>query len=184
MAEQAEQLEQYIQERMGDFERYTQLNLKRKLQEQGIELTGDTLRSLRTEVRKNSRDMAFAMLLSFQESGRIQEMKRLNWTKLPPAELIDGEVRFLQLEDYVRRRGVERFAYVPGYKPRTIPTESIAVKRIAWGIAMHIRNGREFKPRAWFNRPFYSSMNRLIDGLITDTQKVTGKVVSAGFELN
>lgn len=68
------------------------------------------------------------------------------------------------LEKWVENLGINKFKFVPGYANGKIPTESIAINRIAWGVKMTRklnRNPQYRKP--WFYKPFYSELGALYD---------------------
>jgi hypothetical protein len=79
-------------------------------------------------------------------------MKGITRTKAPPIEA---------LEDYVRKVGLDRFSYVPGYKYGHFPlASSTAINRIAWGLARaQLRDKADVRPRTWFAKTFYQSIN-------------------------
>jgi hypothetical protein len=87
-------------------------------------------------------------------------MKGITRTKAPPIEA---------LEDYVRKVGLDRFSYVPGYKYGHFSlASSTAINRIAWGLARaQLRDKADVRPRTWFAKTFYQSINRFIDAVIT-----------------
>jgi hypothetical protein len=70
------------------------------------------------------------------------------------------------MEEYVRKVGLSKFSHVPGYQNGRIPTESRAINRIAWGIARARLRDNKTKPKKWFARPFYGTVNTLIESLV------------------
>lgn len=169
-----EEVEKFVGEELHRFEAVALAKLAQMLQQRNLVLSGETLRSLQGEVVAGSRTGVAQLLIAFQESGRIKDMSRVNWKQQAPITV---------LEEYVRKVGVEKFDYVPGYKPRTIPTENVAVNRIAWGIARSLLHENEHKPSRWFAKPFYSLLNGLIDNLVTRYQQATGQVISANLNI-
>lgn len=71
--------------------------------------------------------------ISFNAYGRYIEMRELFYSKFPP---VDG------LIDWVKRKGIGAFKYVPGYQNSTLrPISDRAAARIAWGIAVTRKEG-------------------------------------------
>jgi len=163
-----DELNQILNEELTYWRTYAITRLTESLLRAGVVLSGQTLRNIRAEVLSASQGGAAGLLLYLQESGRIQEMKNISYRKLPPQSAI---------EDFVRKIGVSNFKYVPGYKPGTVPTENIAIRRIAWGIRHAKRRENTTKPKKWFARTFYSSLNVLIDNIVTRYQQTTGQVI-------
>lgn len=150
--------------------------LSAKIREQDLVLTGDLLKSLQYEVLKTAASGVVALQLSFEQSGRMKDMNRLNQRKLPPIE---------RIEEFVREVGVNNFAYVPGYiSAKRIPTESEAVKRIAWGIARSRQMDDNHKPKKWFARPFYSMIDPLITKILIHYQEATLQAITGSIKID
>jgi len=93
----------------------------------------------------------------FQDAGRIRDMKGVTWKKLPPADA---------MEAYVKKIGLGKFKYVPGYKAGRFPiSQKIAMNRIAWGIAKGKQRHNKTVPKKWFAKPFYSMVYDLTENL-------------------
>lgn len=76
-----------------------------------------------------------SIVLSFAAHGRYIDMKELFWHKAPPVDV---------LENWVKKKGVAYFNYVPGYEKRDVnEIDSIpnAARRIAWAIAKNRASG-------------------------------------------
>lgn len=175
MATVQEELDGFVLEELKRFEGVALARLATSLKERNVVLSGETLASLQGEVLKGTQLGTAQLLMAFKESGRIQDMGKVFWKKMPPVSV---------LEDYVRKVGVGKFAYVPGYEGRKAPTESVAIKRIAWGIALHRLDDNAHKPKKWYAKPFYSLLNGLIDSLVTRTQQATGQIIGGSFNIN
>ena len=79
------------------------------------------------------------------------------------------------MEDYVRAVGIDKFGYVPGYRKdakfRVYITDSRAVNRIAWGIAVsRLKLGVKGKRKNAFYNPvrgklIYETGHRMLESL-------------------
>ena len=179
MADQvnSDELSRILNEELTYYRTYALTRLAESMRKAGVVLSGETLKSLHAEVIRASTDNVAGLLLHLKDSGRIREMRNLTWRKLAPQS---------EIEAFVRKVGVSSFKYVPGYKPGHIPTEDIAVRRIAWGIRVAKRRENTTKPKKWYARTFYSSLNILVDNIVTRYQQTTGQVIggsiSDGFQ--
>lgn len=143
--------------------------LASEMHKKKVVLTQETLKSLHQQVLQTAAAGTQQLHLAFADSGRIQDMKRVGYGKLPPVEAI---------EKWVKDVGVSRFGYVPGYGKGNFPiSESAAIKRIAWGIAANKLANNVHKPKKWFAKPFYEMLNPLIDNIVTKYQEATGEVI-------
>lgn len=120
-------------------------------------------------------DGAGAAQLDLKTYGRFRDMKRNTYS---------GPANFEAMLEWVKKIGIQRFKYIPGYDPakRTvnrIPTTSLAMNRIAWGIAWgrFIKfNGRR---KQWLNKYFYGPLqNVLIDSIIKATGRNTVSIIT------
>ena len=135
-------------------------------------LSGDLLNSLAGDVQEQAAKAGAQLFLAFQEAGRIQDMKRVGYRKLPNIEA---------LEQWVRKVGVSKFENIPGYRKSRPYSQVKAATRLAWGIALHRFQTQQHTPRKWFARPFYQLLTPLIDRLVTRAQEHTGQTIAAGF---
>lgn len=148
------------------------LVMQRKIQEAGFVVTGELLNSLRKQSMIVAKDLYAEFSIGFAGYGRFKDMRQLLYTKMPPIDV---------LEDYVRAIGLENFGYVPGYRKdakfRVYITDSRAVNRIAWGIAMNRRKegvtgGRK---KAFYNptrgRLVYQVRDRIMEALPPEIMK-------------
>ena len=115
----------------------------------------------------------------FAQYGRIKDMKGpLNRTKAPPIE---------ELEAYVKKVGLSKFSYIPGYTGRSkvLPTSDRAINRIAWGLARaKLRDNAQVRPKYWFAKTFYSSINHFIDAVTTRYLAATGTHLAASLNID
>jgi hypothetical protein len=157
-----EQLDRYIQQELGNWGANTTRILQENIKRNKLVLSEDLLKSFRHQVITTMGGKLQSLLLSFNEYGRMKEMKGLTYTKMPPVEA---------MEEFVRKVGLAKFKYVPGYNRGKIPSEDIAVKRIAWGISKSMYSNYKGKPRKWFAKAFYAEVNHLISELVIAHQE-------------
>jgi hypothetical protein len=127
---------------------------EKSVEASGIMLTDDLKNSFRSEITAASGNLLASATISFEGYGRLKDMKSLKWSR--PANL-DA------MEEYVKKVGVDKFAYVPGYEHSSkIPTTNIAMKRIAAGIAWHrfkISTVPNSKSKMWYTKTLNAFVN-------------------------
>ncbi|WP_375418113.1 hypothetical protein [uncultured Hymenobacter sp.] len=161
-----------LDEEVGNYAARALALLSAAIQAKGLVLSEQLLQSLRSEVVAASAQHVASMGIAFEQYGRIRDMKGLNRTKAPPIE---------EIEKFVRKVGLARFDYIPGYTDRSkvSPTSSMAINRIAWGIARaKLRDKSEVRPKRWFAKTFYASINRFIDAVTTRYAAQTGQHIA------
>lgn len=157
-----EQINDWVAAELGDWGENTNRLLMEAIQKKGLTLTTELLRSLQYQVYQATQMSVNRISFAFQGYGRIREMKTLFYDSMPPVEA---------LEEYVKKVGLANFKYVPGYKNKArVPSESQAIKRIAWGISLSKSLKNKNKPKKWFAKTFYGQMNTLIDRLLVGYQ--------------
>jgi hypothetical protein len=156
-----------LDEELASYKKLVLEMLAGQLRAKGLVLTQDLLTSLQGETTAASDRFVAEMAVAFNEYGRMKEMKRLSYTKGAPVE---------EMEAFVRKRGLSRFDYVPGYKRGQFPlSQDVAINRIAWGLARaRLRDAGKHKPRGWYAKTFYRSINRFIDAVTTRYAAQTG----------
>lgn len=141
-----------------------------------VELTGETIASIAGSVADFTPDGVGAILIQFQNSGRLQDWRKMEYSKLPPVDI---------LAQWVEKIGIDKFKFVPGYrgKERRI-SDSQAARRIAWGVAMaRYRRGPRRKKR-WFAKLMYGPLlARLIDAQIEVLGTSSLQVVTENFKI-
>ena len=157
-----EQINDWVATELGDWGENTNRLLIEAIQKKKLTLTTELLRSLQFQVFRATEHSVNRISFAFQGYGRIREMKTLFYDSMPPVE---------ELEKFVAKVGLEKFKYVPGYKNKArVPSESQAIKRIAWGIALSKSLKNKNKPKKWFAKNFYGQINLLIDKLLVGYQ--------------
>ncbi len=163
-----EQQRAFEQRLLQEWARQVEDVLIAQLRARGARVPSDTLKNLRMEVLSAASQLdGTQAYLSFQDSGRHVDMKVLKYAKRG----ITRDKNFIQ--EWVEKLGPDKFAYVPGVndESRQFLSRESQVKRIANAIIAS-RGGRvavsraRSKDRAWFSRPFYAQVNRLIEELL------------------
>jgi hypothetical protein len=105
--------------------------LRKNLEKKGLTVTRELIDSLDYTLIDGDTP---SIVLSFAAHGRYIDMKELFWHKAPPVQV---------LEEWVRKKGVNYFDYVPGYKGRGDEVLGLpnAANRIAWAIAKNRASG-------------------------------------------
>ncbi|MGA0558277.1 hypothetical protein ACO2Q8_16580 [Larkinella sp. VNQ87] len=96
------------------------------IQQYGIVLTDQLKRDFQYHILRTATTLAIE--IDFRQYGRFKDMAQLRYgAHMPP---IDA------MEFFVEKVGLDRFAYVLGYKGRAVPTVNNAARRIAWAISI------------------------------------------------
>jgi hypothetical protein len=178
MAEYQDEFRRILDEEVSDYAARALALLSQAIQAKGLVLTEELLHSLQTQVVKASADHVASMGVLFEQYGRIKDMKGINRTKAPPIE---------EIEAYVKKIGLSKFDYIPGYTDRSkvLPTSARAINRIAWGIARaKLRDRDDVRPKSWFSKTFYQSINRFIDAVTTRYVAATGTHLAATLRID
>jgi hypothetical protein len=152
--------------------------LKRNVEKQGLALTKDLYNSLRVEVvSQTAYELAHARFY-FQIYGRFKDMKvnYFNYTGhkgFPPVA---------EMEKFIQKTGLENFKYIPGYKPGKVPAESMAIRRLAWGVSKGIAKRKTVAPEKWYAKTFYKRINILIDKVANIARDKAAAGVKEAFE--
>jgi hypothetical protein len=156
-----EQIRDFVNATLDEWIIYCISQLKASAKKRKLDLTEDTINSIVGQVIKSSASDLSGAVISFLPSGRIKDMKVVTHTKPLSREVIENEIL-----KFVQKIGVSRFQRVPGYKGH-FPIESIAAKRIAWGIGKGIMKGKWVR-RAWYAKRISANIKNLTERLITD----------------
>lgn len=157
-----ENINEFINDQLGNWSDNAQRLLIENIRRSRLVLSSDLINSFQNQVKNATSETVASVQLGFLSYGRMHDMKGLTYTKMPPVEA---------MEAFVRKVGLSKFKYVPGYKNKSIPSESIAIKRIAWGIASAKLKSHKHKPKKWFAKAFYSQIEVLIQNLLTGYQE-------------
>ncbi|WP_126244138.1 hypothetical protein [Chitinophaga rhizosphaerae] len=155
---------QHINDVLSSWSKDVTLILQRAIRERGLVLTEELVRSLHWELIKASEGQVAQARLGFRLHGRWRDMRTIARYRRPPVEVI--------LQDFVARLGTGAFKYIPGYAPGRVPTESVALRRLAWGISSGILKRKQTAARKWYSKNFYSSINSLLESLLVKYQEL------------
>lgn len=119
-------------------------NFRQALADNKLVFTQELYESFQYNIVRNA-EMLYSEI-SFKQYGRYKDMKELKFSShIPPVDA---------MEFFVEKTGVDKFAWVPGYKQNDgVPTE-IATRRIAWAIASHYNRVPSIKrgyKGTWYN---------------------------------
>lgn len=154
-----ENINAFINDQLGNWSENVQRLLINNLKKSNIDLTHALISSFANQVHNATSESIASVQLAFLDYGRMKDMRRLFYTKMPPVEA---------MEEFVRKVGLSKFKYVPGYSSQSkVPSESIAIKRIAWGIAAGRLKSYKHKPKKWFAKAFYGQIEVLIQNMIS-----------------
>jgi len=167
-----------INEVLEEWSQQTINLLRASIDKAGLNLTKDLYNSLRVEVIKATAEGLAGARFYFQLHGRYKDMKttysRFNGnTGFPPVA---------EIEEFVKKTGLENFKYIPGYKMGTVPSESIAIRRLAWGIAKGMGKRKTTKPQRWYAKTFYKQIDPLIDKVANYYRERAAAGVKEAFE--
>jgi len=165
-------------------EEWSQLSLAQlmtSLDAAGLELTEDLMNSLRVEVRKAAAGELAKANFYFRMHGRFKDMRTVygsysgSWRQ-------KGFAPVQVMEDFIKKVGLEKFKYIPGYKMGNIPSENIAVRRLAWGIAIGRAKKNTIKAKKWYAKTFYSQITPLMEKLGAAARERTAAQIKEGLE--
>jgi hypothetical protein len=176
MADYQDEFKRILDEEVSDYAARALALLAQAIQAKGLVLSEQLLDSLRTEVVGATAQHVATMGILFEQYGRIKDMKGISRTKAPPIE---------EIEAYVKKVGISHFEYVPGYKHGQFPLASkTAINRIAWGIARaKVRDNDQVKPKSWFSKTFYQTINSFINAVTSRYLAATGTHMAASLQI-
>lgn len=111
-----------------EWARHTVERLKKEIDQRGMSVTNELIESLTYRVESGQNP---GIVISFRNYGAFRDMKFLFFSKMPPVD---------KLEQWVSKRGISQFAYVPGFGQEGLNRPDAAA-RIAWGIAKNFASG-------------------------------------------
>ncbi|WP_201981242.1 hypothetical protein [Hymenobacter rubidus] len=176
MSDYSADFQRILDEELGNYATRALALLAASIEQKGLVFTQELLQSLRSEVVAASARHVASMGVAFEQYGRIRDMKGINRRKAPPLDVIEA---------YVAKVGIDKFSYVPGYRYGQFPlTKAVALNRIAWGLSRAmLRDQSQVRPKAWFAKTFYGSINRFIDAVTTRYAAQTGTHLAASIRL-
>ena len=148
--------------------------LKANAKDKKLDLTGESINSIAGRLVQVTPEGQFEILIAFKNSARFADYrKNVKYKSLPPVEL---------LMQWVLGKGIGKFKYVPGYKTAKVkPVDSVAARRIAWGVAVRRYQKGYGRKKPWFAKLMYGP---LISQLIQTSIDVIGTSSVKIFENN
>jgi len=141
-----------------------------------MNVTQETIRSIMGSFQGLSPSAVGDVLISFKNSARFLDFRKSpDWQKFPPIK---------DLEDWVKKIGLNKFKYVPGYKNSSKrPTDDMAARRIAWGVAIHRYHMGAKRKKPWFAKLFYKKhIAQIIRILVEETGTASVRAITENFE--
>lgn len=174
-----QEIEQLTNKILNEWGRELHIKLTASLAKRNLDFTGDLKDSLQQDITEARGDVAAGLQLYFESYGRVQDIRSVTYRKYPP---IDAMLA------YVRKVGVEKFKYVPGYPVGVIPVghskgkygngNRIAENRIAWGLARSFGDNKNKQGnRKWYAKTVWGSLDDLIEKLLGKTAALTTQEV-------
>ncbi|PMD97665.1 hypothetical protein BWI97_08635 [Siphonobacter sp. BAB-5405] len=159
-------LEEILQDAIRDF--------KSALEAKGLVLTGKLRDSFTYHIISEAN---LEGTIDFEDYGRLKDLKSIYYENGPPAVEV--------MQDYVNLIGVDKFAYVPGYKKGKMPTVNRAVSRIAWGLVFNrIKEPsvkRKFKG-TWYNMSKVKTVSKATKKIGTRYAQMVTQIVADDLE--
>lgn len=137
--------------------------MRKDIEDAGLVLTEDLKRSLYSERTFVTGELEAQFRMGMRGYGRFKDMKNIQYAGLPNIDALKewveevGVDKFINQETVPDNKGKQRQLFVPGYfidaARRTLPDATRAKNRIAFGIAISMRNARNRKRNT---NPFYN----------------------------
>lgn len=130
---------------------------EKSLDRAGRELTGSLRESIDFVVKDEVGNLSMTAEFVFKEYGRYLDMAQLRYNTWMNIDAI---------EKFIEEVGIDKFAYVNGYKGSKIPTADEAKKRLKWTILNYYKKIpviRQPKNKQWYNSvksAYINVMNR------------------------
>lgn len=163
-----------LEEILAAWMEYAVRSLQESLRKKKMVVTQELERSIKMRMTRVVSG-AGAAHLELNMYGRFRDMKRRTYS---------GPANFDAILDWVEKIGIQRFKYVPGYDPskRTVnrvPTTSLAMNRIAWGIAWSRYIKFNARRKQWLNKLFYGPLQyQLIESIMEVTGRNTVSIIT------
>jgi hypothetical protein len=148
---------------------------KKQIDKKGISFTDSLLNSFEYKVFEAPGGNV-GVNISYEAHGKYIDMKNLYFTQLPPID---------KIEEWVKKRGIENFDYIPGYTSKFAASAdgATAARRIAWGIAISrqkagfVTNSKSKQWRVPELRKGIAYLNKLLAEELAKT--ASGNIVNA-----
>jgi hypothetical protein len=165
-----EQLNDFINATMSEWENIALSRLVDALRKKKLVVTEALVRSLQAKLLRAAAGTLARSIISFDDYGRFRDIRVINRKKVPGPDAIEDF--FI---DWVRAHR-SQFKTIPGYTNKNkIPTESAAIRRIAWGVAFGMKKKGITVGKAWYARTMAGNVHRLAEMLVTDYASIVSK---------
>jgi hypothetical protein len=131
--------------------------LKEKLQDEGLEMTGNLKSSIFREVRQHNTGWITEMAMQFEMYGRFQDLRQLTYSKQMPVKDEENELLPWVRKVMEGQQGKKPFTFISGRANGSFPAQKeAAARQIAWAIA----RSRLYQPvvtrkgRGWYIRNY------------------------------
>jgi hypothetical protein len=163
-----EQIIDFINKTQEEWIIYAISRLQKSIKDRKLVASEKLLRSMAHQVVRASAGINAKSVISFEGYGRLRDMKVVTHNSPPPTDVILKEFM-----EWVKGIGTAKFKYVPGYqRSGKIPSESVAIRRIAWGVAYGLaKKGRHVR-KQWYAKKMQGSIINLTERLVTSYQEV------------
>ena len=151
---------------------------QRAIERGNLVLTAELRNSFEYHITQQAGRLAAAGEIHFRGYGRYKDMRRLNYVGLTPID---------QLEVFVEKVGLNKFAWVDRFGHRKVPTTRSDARHIAWAIAMHRQKVRSISRRSnqrWYNRTKADFINVTRRRLLDRTRTLVTKAMKEQAEGN
>lgn len=155
-----EKQQEFIEEKLDRFADILYDELRNSAQKNAVHVPEETLRNLSYKIVTDRPGMAAEFILSFQDSGRIVDMRRLDYR----GRAISQDENFIK--NWAQKKGITIFRkrQIPGYKSGKDLPEEKKLERIANAIIVAKGSQARRKPirRTWrYNQIVYSQIDEL-----------------------
>jgi hypothetical protein len=171
----------FINAVLEDWSTLTLGDLQASVRAAGLELTEDLYNSLRVEVVKATAENIASAKFYFRMHGRMKDMRTV-YSNFNASWRQSGYPPISAIEEFIKKTGLEKFKFIPGYKMGTMPTESNAIRRLAWGISIGIGKRNTVKAKKWYAKTFYSQLNPLLEELGRAAREKTAQTIKENLE--
>lgn len=168
----------FVNEVIEDWVREVTSVLDAEIARRGVKIPTEVRERIRFQVVREAGGIG-KILLYFQDPGRIVDMRNVEYDKVAIAR---GN-HFLF--EWVKKKGRAKFdAHLPGYSKRSKRTSSLSEEeqmlRIANAMAVAKKQNKRRRRRVrWFNKTFYTEVNRLVGRLIEEQHEFLQREIRA-----
>ena len=160
-----DRLHSFIVSLANQFQREGTDLIRKNIQSADFVVSGDLMNSIETRIKADAAKMVYEISLITTEYASIVDGRRKNVRQAAADVLIE----------YVKRRGIDRFEFVPNYRD-SIPDLDVAARRIAYGLLNGPRSrGRyrsQYKPNVIigpYRKHFRKFSDQIVGAIATQT---------------